>query len=74
MQEVARAATDSGAQVILTTEKDFVRLGRLGSDPRTSTGVRPQIVPVPLEVLIEPSFRPWLAERLSLARAPGSRA
>ncbi len=63
---IARAARESGAQLIVTTEKDAVRLG---SDPRTSTGVRPQIVAVPLEVSIEPSFRPWLAERLRGVRA-----
>jgi len=91
IEEVVRAATASGAQVILTTEKDFVRLegrgsGDVGSDPRTGagpqadsrrptsdprtgTGVRPQIVPVPLEIAIAPSFKPWLAERLRAARA-----
>ena len=47
LDEIARAATSSGAAVILTTEKDLVRLG---SDPRTGTGVRPQIIAVPLEV------------------------
>lgn len=60
IEEVTRAARSSGAEVILTTEKDFVRLG-----------VRPQIVAVPLEVTIEPSFDPWLAERLRAVRAPG---
>ena len=64
---IEQAAISSGAAVILTTEKDFVRLG---SDPRTGTGVRPQIVAVPLEVSIESSFTPWLAERLRGARTP----
>jgi len=71
IEEIVRAATHSGAAVILTTEKDFVRIG---SDPRTSTGVRPHIVPVPLEVAITPSFQPWLAERLHAARATSSGA
>jgi tetraacyldisaccharide 4'-kinase len=64
IEEVARAAGLSGAEVILTTEKDMVRL---------NAGVIPQprIVPVPLEVAIEPAFAPWLAERLRAARAPG---
>ena len=57
IEEVIRAANSSGAEVILTTEKDIVRLG---SDPR--------IHAVPLEVTIEPSFRPWLAERLHAIR------
>ena len=61
VEEIARAATSSGAAVILTTEKDFVRLG---SDPRTGTGVRPPIVAVPLEVAVEPAFATWLDERL----------
>ena len=53
IDEVARAAKSSGAEVILTTEKDMVRLGD-----------RPHIVAVPLEVVVEPAFKPWLAERL----------
>ena len=69
LEAITQAAGGCGAAVILTTEKDFVRLG---SDPRTGTGVRPQlalpIVAVPLEVTIEPSFQPWLAERLRAAR------
>jgi tetraacyldisaccharide 4'-kinase len=69
IEEIARAARSSGAEVILTTEKDIVRLG---SDPRTGTGVRPQILAVPLEVTIEPAFGPWLAERLRAVRAPGA--
>jgi tetraacyldisaccharide 4'-kinase len=61
IDDIAAAAAASGAQVILTTEKDFVRL---------RPGV--SIVPVPLEVSIAPSFGPWLAERLRTARASGS--
>ena len=60
IEEVARAAKSSGAEVILTTEKDIVRIG-----------VQPHIVAVPLEVAIEPAFAPWLAERLRAIRAPG---
>jgi tetraacyldisaccharide 4'-kinase len=61
IEEVARAAKSSGADVILTTEKDIVRIG-----------THPQIVAVPLEVAIEPAFAPWLAERLRAVRAPGA--
>jgi tetraacyldisaccharide 4'-kinase len=61
IDDIAAAAAASGAQVILTTEKDLVRL-RPGAN----------IVPVPLEVSIAPSFGPWLAERLRTARASGS--
>ena len=61
IDDIAAAAAASGAQVILTTEKDLVRL-RPGAN----------IVAVPLEVSIAPSFGPWLAERLRTARASGS--
>jgi tetraacyldisaccharide 4'-kinase len=60
IEEVARAAKSSGAKVILTTEKDIVRIG-----------VHPHIVAVPLEVAIEPAFAPWLARCLRAIRAPG---
>ena len=60
IEEVARAAKSSGAEVILTTEKDIVRIG-----------MQPHILAVPLEVSIEPAFAPWLAERLRAIRAPG---
>jgi tetraacyldisaccharide 4'-kinase len=52
LEEEARA---SGAEVLLTTEKDFVRLSL-----RTGT----PIVAVPQQTSIEPAFEPWLAERL----------
>ena len=58
IQEIQEVAKASGAQIILTTEKDIVRLASAGG-----------IVAVPLEVSIEPSFQPWLAERLRAARA-----
>jgi tetraacyldisaccharide-1-P 4'-kinase len=61
VDEIAAAAAASGAQVMLTTEKDLVRLR-----PRAN------IVAIPLEVSIAPSFGPWLAERLRAARLPGS--
>jgi tetraacyldisaccharide 4'-kinase len=60
IEEVARAAKSSGAEVILTTEKDIVRIG-----------VQAGIMAVPLEVVIEPAFAPWLAGRLRAVRAPG---
>ncbi len=59
IDEIVRAATHSGAAVILTTEKDFVRLG---SDPVNS------IVPVRMEVELDRTFAPWLAGRLRAAR------
>jgi tetraacyldisaccharide 4'-kinase len=61
IEEVLRAAASSGAEVILTTDKDIVRIA-----------ARPQIVAVPLELAIEPAFGPWLADRLRAVRAPGA--
>jgi len=61
LDAVVNEARASGAQVLLTTEKDAVRLGSdpttqiseeireiaaLGSDPRTGTGVRPPYLPI----------------------------
>lgn len=68
VDQIVNAATSSGAAVILTTEKDIVRLG---SDPRAGTGGRPQIVAIPLEVTLDAGFAPWLADRLRTIRAPG---
>ena len=65
IEAVTQAAIAASAAVILTTEKDFVRLGPAAPG---GTGGRPQIVAIPLEVSIEPSFQPWLAERLRAAR------
>ena len=55
--DLVKAAHASGAQVILTTEKDAVRLAP-----------NPEIVPVPQEVRIDPAFGAWLAERLRRVR------
>jgi tetraacyldisaccharide 4'-kinase len=61
--EITAAARAARADLVLTTEKDLVRLLRF----------RPMPVPVawvPLSVSIEPAgeFRVWLAERLALSR------
>jgi tetraacyldisaccharide 4'-kinase len=52
---VEREARQSGAHLLLTTEKDVVRIG-----------VRPEtpIVAIPLEVALLPPFESWLNERL----------
>jgi tetraacyldisaccharide 4'-kinase len=71
IDDIVRSATDSGAEVILTTEKDMVRLG---SDRLAGTGNGPRITPVPLVVTIDPAFRPWLVERLRMVRAAGGAA
>jgi tetraacyldisaccharide 4'-kinase len=52
---IERDARRSGAQLILTTEKDLVRMR-----------IRPElpVVPVPLEINILPPFQGWLGDRL----------
>jgi tetraacyldisaccharide 4'-kinase len=74
VEEIERAARSSGATVILTTEKDIVRLGSAekGVGPPDPFSPRPQITAVPLEVAIDAAFAPWLAERLRAVRAPGA--
>ena len=63
IEALGQEARASGAQVLLTTEKDAVRL----------TGVHangtPPVVAVALETSIDPAFEPWLAERLRGVRA-----
>jgi tetraacyldisaccharide 4'-kinase len=59
LDDIDRAARESGAAMILTTSKDAVRI------PRHS----PSIVEIPLEISVEPAFRPWLEQRLTEARA-----
>jgi tetraacyldisaccharide 4'-kinase len=61
LAEITRAAAASGAEIIVTTEKDIVRIAG-----------RPDINSVALEVTIEPAFRAWLTERLRIAREPGA--
>lgn len=57
------AARESGAEIVLTTEKDFVRMLRFRP-------FRFELAWVPLEVRLEPegAFRSWLAGRLDSAR------
>ena len=61
---IARLAAGTGAGVVLTTEKDLVRLL-----PVAPLGA--PVAWVPLEVGIEPAaaFRAWIVERLAKARA-----
>lgn len=59
LAEISAAAKASGAAVVLTTEKDYVRLSDAASE----------IIAIPMEISIEPAFGPWLAERLRSARA-----
>jgi tetraacyldisaccharide-1-P 4'-kinase len=62
LESVSRAAVASGAEVLLTTEKDAVRLEKWG-------GTRPDFLAIPLEISIEPNFRAWLTDRLRAVRS-----
>jgi tetraacyldisaccharide 4'-kinase len=63
IDRIGRSARAAGATIILTTEKDAVRLsaGRLGDLP---------VATVPLTATIEPSFAGWLFARLAECRGP----
>jgi len=60
---ISQTARAAGATVVLTTEKDAVRLSarRLGDLP---------VATVPLTATIEPSFAGWLLTRLAECRRP----
>jgi tetraacyldisaccharide 4'-kinase len=62
IERLVQAAESSAAEVILTTEKDYVRLASVVDRPSS-------IVAVQLEVTIDSAFQPWLADRLHRARA-----
>jgi len=61
---IAAAVREAGADGVITTEKDAVRLG---SDP---VGSDPNWAALPMDVSIEPAaaFAQWLMERLRLVR------
>jgi tetraacyldisaccharide 4'-kinase len=58
-----RDAGQSGAQLLLTTEKDVVRIGVRLQTP---------ILSIPLEVTLLPPFEGWMNERLRSIRAGGA--
>lgn len=77
IDNLAREARDSGADVILTTEKDAVRLPvSRGADPRGHQGGQTPlpIAFVPLQISLEPAFSDWLRDRLRAIRSldPGA--
>jgi tetraacyldisaccharide 4'-kinase len=61
LAHVERAARSSGAEIVLTTEKDRQRLEQFTVEHVT-------VAAVPLEVTIEPSFEDWLLDRLAARR------
>ena len=65
LQRIRRTARQAGADAVVTTEKDAVRLGH------EADGEVP-IMFLPMDVRAEPAetFRTWLLERLAPARVP----
>jgi tetraacyldisaccharide 4'-kinase len=66
VEEIAAKAAAAGATVLLTTEKDMVRLEPI---VRTIAGLTPPIVAIALRVTVDPPFSQWLADRLRAVRA-----
>jgi tetraacyldisaccharide 4'-kinase len=68
LESIRRAAVDAQADLILTTEKDAVRLGSL-----VSQDSEPPWAFLPLHLGVEPptSFVAWISDRLSAARRDG---
>jgi tetraacyldisaccharide 4'-kinase len=64
LASIARAARDAGATLILTTEKDAVRLAA-----RSLGGLRIAAVPLTASIAA-PSFADWLLSRISRRPAP----
>jgi tetraacyldisaccharide 4'-kinase len=67
IDRIAQAARDTGATIILTTDKDAVRLSarRLANLP---------VAAVPLTATIEPAFGDWLYARLAARRVSSPEA
>ena len=63
MAALVAEARQSGAHVMLTTAKDAVRLNAKGAPAELT------IVPMPLEIAIEPRFTAWLSDRLRSVRS-----
>jgi tetraacyldisaccharide 4'-kinase len=73
VERIEKMARDAGADVVITTEKDAVRLEPLlrRAQGGTTGTVRISWIFLPMRVSIEPAatFRSWLAMRLAAARA-----
>ena len=74
---VRRAAVDAGADAVITTEKDAVRLEAvMAQDIHQGAPVRALLWAfLPMEMTIEPAdrFRSWLSDQLSVARSARAR-
>ena len=65
IDDLGRAARESGSELLVTTSKDLVRLAPRGA--AAAQGV--PILEVPLQISIDPAFQPWLQERLMATRS-----
>ncbi len=63
LDELRRSASQAGARLLVTTEKDYVRLEPLQAPPGA-------LIAVPLRTSIEPAFGEWLLARLRAVRRP----
>jgi tetraacyldisaccharide 4'-kinase len=63
--ELARDAREAGAEALVTTSKDIVRL----SPTHLAAADGMPVIEVPLHITIEAGFTAWIRERLSKARA-----
>jgi tetraacyldisaccharide 4'-kinase len=68
IEQISRTARDTGADVILTTEKDAVRLPK----KVPGTFLELPVASVPLYVSVEPAFHLWLGDRLRVLRGDRS--
>ena len=62
---LSRDARDAGAEALVTTSKDIVRL----SSTHLAAAEGLPVIEVPLHISIEPGFRDWMRDRLSKVRA-----
>jgi tetraacyldisaccharide 4'-kinase len=62
---LARDARDAGAEALVTTSKDIVRL----SSTHLAAAEGMPVIEVPLHISIERGFRDWMRDRLSKVRA-----
>jgi tetraacyldisaccharide 4'-kinase len=79
LDALEHSARASGAEILVTTSKDAVKVTVESGPPRPGEAEAPgsseveasrttSLFEVPLQISIEPAFRPWLHERLTKAR------
>ena len=68
LDAIQQAARESGASVVMTTEKDAMRLERGEAGP-TPSDIPTAFLPMTVDIEAAGAFEPWLMERLAHARA-----